>query len=191
VRTGGAFVSKRRAQWVALIRGINVGKAKRISMAALCKLFSELGCTNVRTVLNSGNVLFESPRVRPAALGRAIQAAIAARCGFEAAVALIAAEELARVVAENPLVAVATDPARHLVGFVAEPQVLDSLKPLLLQSWAPDALAIGRRAAYLWCETGLLDSPLAKHFARRCGASVTTRNWSTVQKLLAAAGAGA
>ena len=106
---------------VALIRGINVGRAKRIAMAELRDIFVGLGHQNVRTLLNSGNVLFEC--ARPTAL--------------------------AAIVHENPLPRIAVDPARHLVAFVAHPRSLASLRPLMLESWTPDALAIGSQAAYL------------------------------------------
>jgi uncharacterized protein (DUF1697 family) len=60
------------------------------------------------------------------------------------------------------------------------------LRALLKESWAPDALAIGPKAAYLWCDAGVLDSKLSQMFARRAGETVTTRNWATVLKLQAA-----
>jgi uncharacterized protein (DUF1697 family) len=56
----------------------------------------------------------------------------------------------------------------------------------MLESWTPDALAIGSQAAYLWCAAGILDSKLSKALARQAGESITTRNWATVLKLLAA-----
>jgi uncharacterized protein (DUF1697 family) len=54
------------------------------------------------------------------------------------------------------------------------------------ESWAPDALAVSPKAAYLWCAAGVLDSKLSQMFARLAGETVTTRNWATVLKLLAA-----
>ena len=61
------------------------------------------------------------------------------------------------------------------------------MRPLLKEAWAPDALAVGSRAAYLWCAAGVLDSRLSQVFARKAGSSFTTRNWATVLKLQAAA----
>ncbi len=171
---------------VALIRGINVGRAKRIAMAELRNIFVSLGHQNVRTLLNSGNVLFESTRSNGVKLALGIQAAIADRAGFSAAVTVIKATALAAIVRENPLLRLAVDPARHLVAFVAHPRSLAALRPMMLESWAPDALAIGSQAAYLWCAAGIIDSKLSKAFAREAGESVTTRNWATVLKLLAA-----
>jgi uncharacterized protein (DUF1697 family) len=76
------------------------------------------------------------------------------------------------------------------VAFVAQPAVLERAGPLLREAWAPDALAVGRRAAYLWCADGVLDSRLSQAFGRQFGEDTTTRNWSTVLKLHAAASQG-
>ena len=172
---------------VALVRGINVGRGNRVSMADLRALMADLGHTNVRTLLNSGNLLFKSKGRSVAKIGAAIEAGITAECGFSAAVMVMTAQELNRIVAENPLLPSVKDHAKHLVAFVAHPEHLEPLRPMLKESWKPDALAITQRAAYLWCATGILDGRLNPAFSRKAGASVTTRNWSTVLKLQAAA----
>jgi uncharacterized protein (DUF1697 family) len=175
------------SECIALIRGINVGRGKRVAMADLRDMMLDLGHTNVRTLLNSGNVLFQSKRPNVAKLAASIEAAINAACGFSAAVTVITAQELDRIVHENPLLHVADDHARHLVAFVTHSKHLASLRPMLKESWTPDALAITERVAYLWCATGLLDSKFLQAFSRKAGATVTTRNWTTVLKLQAAA----
>jgi uncharacterized protein (DUF1697 family) len=171
---------------IALIRGINVGRAKRIAMSELSGLVSGLGHRNVRTLLNSGNVLFQCSRPNPAKLALALQNAIIDAHGFSAAVTVVTAKDLEAIVRENTLLHLATDPARHMVAFVGQTHSLEPLRALLKETWAPDALAIGSRAAYLWCADGVLDSKLSKMFARRAADTVTTRNWATVLKLLAA-----
>jgi len=174
---------------IALLRGINVGKAKRIAMSDLRELFVKLGHGKVRTLLNSGNVLFDCSRPNTEKLALAIQSAIVAACGFSASVTVVTAANLAVIVRENPLLRVAKDPSRHLVAFVGNARALVPLRPLLDESWKPDALAIGPRAAYLWCVDGVLDSKLSQKFARLAGETVTTRNWATVLKLLSASNA--
>jgi uncharacterized protein (DUF1697 family) len=172
---------------IALIRGINVGRGKRVSMTDLRRLVTDLGHTNVRTLLNSGNVLFQSKRPNTSKLSAEIEAAITSRCGFSAMVTVITARELASIIRENTLLSLAKDDARHLVAFVSHRKLLAPLRPMLNETWAPDALAIGSRAAYLWCSTGILDSKLNVAFARKAGANATTRNWATVLKLQSAA----
>jgi uncharacterized protein (DUF1697 family) len=175
---------------IALLRGINVGRAKRIAMADLRALLESLGHTNVRTLLNSGNAIFETPRPNVSKLARAIEASVASKFGFTAPVVVITAAELATIVHAHPLKAVANDPAKYLVAFVATPATLTTIKPLLKQTWQPDALAVGTHAAYLWCAKGVLESKLMQAFARASGETVTTRNWATVLKLHAAVCAG-
>ena len=171
---------------IALLRGINIGRAKRIAMADLRSLFVDLGHQNVRTVLNSGNVLFRCARPNVGQLALTIQNAIADTCAVSTSVTVITATKLAAIIRENPLLPVIKDPSRHLVAFVAHPRLLVPLRSMLAESWRPDALAIGSGAAYLWCAAGVLDSKLSQMFARRAGETVTTRNWATVLKLHAA-----
>ena len=174
------------SECIALIRGINVGRGKRVSMTDLRRLVADLGHANVRTLLNSGNVLFQTKRPNTATLSAGIEAAITAQCGFSAMVTVITALELTSIINENILLSLAKDHARYLVAFVPHPKLLAPLRPMLNETWTPDALAIGSRAAYLWCATGILDSKLNLAFARKAGASATTRNWATVLKLQAA-----
>jgi uncharacterized protein (DUF1697 family) len=171
---------------IALIRGINVGRGNRIAMADLRGMMVDLGHTNVRTLLNSGNALFQTKRPNVAKIAASIEAAIHDACGFSAAVTVITTQELDRIVDENPLLRVVDDHARHLVAFVTRPKHLEALRPMLKDSWRPDALAITERVAYLWCATGILESKLLQAFSRKAGATVTTRNWATVLKLQAA-----
>jgi uncharacterized protein (DUF1697 family) len=171
---------------IALLRGINVGRAKRIAMADLRTLFEELGFTGVRTVLNSGNVVFGSPARTPAAAAQAIEDALVERIGVVSRVTVLSAQELAVVVAGNPLVELSTDHAR-LVAFIvsgeAPRELLARLAPLATQDWAPGALAIGERAAYVWCPTGVLDSAAAAAVSTLLGDATTSRNWNTLCKL--------
>jgi uncharacterized protein (DUF1697 family) len=172
---------------IALIRGINVGRNKRIAMADLRDMMVGLGHTNVRTLLNSGNVLFQNKRPNVLKIAASIETAINAAFGVSAAVTVITARELDLIVNENPLRKLADNHARYLVAFVALPRHLEVLRAMLKESWKPDALAITGRAAYLWCATGILESKLLLAFSRKAGATVTTRNWTTVLKLQAAA----
>src|SRR5271169_4305546 len=156
-------------------------------MADLRRLFVDLGFVNVRTLLNSGNVLFECRRPNVGKLASAIETAITEDCGFSAPVTVITAADLSVIIRDNPLLHVANDHARHLVAFATNEGSLAVLRPLLKESWAPDALAVSSRAAYLWCAAGVLDSRLSQVFARKAGSGFTTRNWATVLKLQAAA----
>jgi uncharacterized protein (DUF1697 family) len=168
---------------VALIRGINVGRAKRVAMADLRALVEDLGFGDVRTLLNSGNIVFTTPRAAPGNVGARIERAITNRLGVSARVTVLSAPELAAAVAGNPLLKVADNPSRLLVAVLSHPADRSKLEPLRKQDWANEALAIGDRVAYLWCPDGILASRLLESLARALGDAVTSRNWATVLKL--------
>jgi uncharacterized protein (DUF1697 family) len=170
---------------VALLRGINVGKAKRVAMADLCTLMEGLGYCGARTLLNSGNVVFDAARADTTRIAAAIEKAISKRFGFGAAVVVVTAKELEAIVAADPLSKVAVNPSRYLVAFVTDGRALADANALSAQSWAPEALALGEGAAYLWCAGGINESKLVMAFYRATRESATMRNWGTVLKLLA------
>ena len=101
--------------YVALLRGINVGRAKRVAMADLRGLFEELGYGDVRTLLNSGNVVFTTRAGDSAKIATRIEKALAKRLGLSARVIVITAGEMATIVADNPLLDVAVNPSRSFV----------------------------------------------------------------------------
>jgi len=168
---------------VALLRGINVGRAKRVAMADLRVLVEGLGYRNVRTLLNSGNVVFTSPAAAAGGAASRIEKSLANQLGISSRVAVLTAVELAGIVANNPLLEVAHDPSRLLVAVLHDRADRTLLEPLLKQDWAPDILALGERVAYLWCNEGLLASRLADTVGRVLRDGVTTRNWATILKL--------
>jgi uncharacterized protein (DUF1697 family) len=172
---------------VALLRGINVGRAKRVAMADLRALVEGLGYRDVRTLLNSGNVVFGAPGALRADAAPRIEKALVARLGVSSRVIVLGAAELAAIVKDNPLLDVADDPSRLLVVVLADPADRSRLRPLLKQDWSPDALALGKRVAYVWCATGMLKSPLNNAVSRLLRDGATARNWATIVKLHALA----
>jgi uncharacterized protein (DUF1697 family) len=154
-------------------------------MAELRELIEGLGFSDVRTLLNSGNAVFQSPRPGVAEIAAMIEAAIETRFGFAVPVVVLTAEDLNAIVAENALLQASGDPSKFLVAFVADGATLAKAGPLLAQSWAPDAISVGDKAAYLWCANGIIESKLVQAFSRATGEAATTRNWATVLKLQA------
>ncbi len=177
------------ATCVALLRGINVGRANRIPMADLKKLVTDLGYSDVKTLLNSGNVVFDSGRRKPETAATAIEKAIQSDFELSVPVVVVTATEMATVVARNPLHALIEDPSRLLVAFGSKTGDFAPLKGFVREDWGPDAIALGKRWAYLWCAAGVLNSKLYKEFSRITGKTVTMRNWATVLKLHAMTGA--
>ncbi len=170
---------------VALIRGINIGTAKRVAMDDLRRLVEGLGYRDVRTLLNSGNVVYSVPRASAPCAAPRIEAALARRLGVTARVTELTAAEVAAAIAANPLLDVADDPSRLLVTVLAKPADRKRVAPLAKQDWKPERLALGPRVAYVWCPRGILDSKAAAALAKALGDGATSRNWATLNKLAA------
>ncbi len=173
--------------FVALLRGINVGKAKRIAMADLRALLGTLGYANVATLLNSGNVVFSSPKGIPAKHAKEIANAISSELQVEVPVIVKSAKEFSAIVAENSFAENAPDHSRLLVAFVQDPKQLASLaaiEPLIVP---PEKFMVGKNAAYLHCATGILESRAGEALLGKVGKGATSRNWATVLKLQALA----
>ena len=167
---------------VALLRGINVGKAKRVPMEQLREVISQLGYSQVSTILNSGNAVFVADDAGSVALAESIRAALLHRTGVDAAVTVVTGDEIESIARSNPLLDIMEDPSRMLVAFPSDDST-QGLKGLLGAEWSPEAVALGRRAAYLWCPAGVLKSQLPQEVGRLLGDAVTIRNWSTVLKI--------
>jgi len=168
---------------VALLRGVNVGRARRIAMADLRSLVEGLGYTDVTTVLNSGNVVFTAPAAVRGDPARRIAQALVREMDVRSRVTVLTRRELDAIVSHNPLATVADNPSRLLVDVLADPADRRKLEPLTRQDWAPEALALGTRAAYVWCPGGVIRSPLSRALDRVLGDAVTARNWNTMLKL--------
>jgi uncharacterized protein (DUF1697 family) len=167
---------------IALIRGINVGRAKRVAMADLRHMLEGLGYGDVQTLLNSGNVVFSNPKSTAVAAAPRIEQGLV-RLGVPARAIVLEAGELAEIVRKNPLLGVAKDPTRLFVSVLANPADRRALMPLSKLDWGKERLAIGARVTYVWCPEGLLASRLSEAIGRALGDAVTTRNWATMTKL--------
>jgi uncharacterized protein (DUF1697 family) len=173
--------------FIALLRGVNVGKAKRVPMAEFRTLLVSLGYTDVTTLLNSGNAVF---RARSGVAGKhasAIAAAIARKLKVEVPAIVISAGDLAAVVAKNPFAVDAAQYSRFLVAFAQEAKALSGLAVIEPLVQPPEGFAIGRHAAYLHCANGILESKAGAALLGKAGRAVTTRNLATTLKLLALA----
>jgi len=172
-------------RYIALIRGINVGRAKRVAMADLRKLIGDLGYGDVRSVLNSGNLVFSADAVEPTVAAAAIEEQLVLKLGVAARVMVLSRDELAAVLAENTLLPQASDHARLLVFILGDGATRSAVAPLCERGWGAEALAVGQRAAYVWCPEGVLASAAASALGKQLGDNTTSRNWNTLCKLYA------
>jgi uncharacterized protein (DUF1697 family) len=172
---------------IALLRGVNLGGNKKVPMAVLKGLVEDLGFTEVRTLLNSGNVVFTA---RANAVGRAaarIQQGILDRLGVSCRVTVLTQAELGAMLDENPIAGMCDNPSRMLVAVFAEPAARAKAVALMEKEWKPEVLAVGSRAAYLWCVNGISSGQLGFAVDRALKDGVTARNLATMTKLLALA----
>lgn len=168
---------------VALLRGINVGNAKRIAMADLRALVEKLGYQSVNTLLNSGNVIFDAAGAPAAECGLKIEKAITARLGIISRVIALSGAEISAIVKENPLAKIADNPSRLMVVIPADRSGLKLIQPLAKEKWGREMIGFGKRAAYIWCPEGIIVSRLAKAVEKALKDAVTIRNWATTLKL--------
>jgi uncharacterized protein (DUF1697 family) len=175
------------ATYVTLLRGVNVGKAKRVPMADLRDVLAGLGCNDVVTLLNSGNAVFKSKARSGSGCAKAIAHALADRFGFDVPVVVKSKPELSAIVAGNPLRFAAADHSRLLVAFVQDAGQLASLRGLDSLVVPPEQFSVGSHGAYLLCASGLLESKAAAALLGKADQTATTRNWATVLKLHALA----
>ena len=173
-------------RYVALLRGVNVGGNKLVPMADLRALLEKLGCTDVATLVQSGNVVFTSKLKSAAAVIKLLEPAIAKHFGFDVPVLVRTRDELAAVIANNPLPDAVEDPSRFLIAFLSEPPDPGKLASISPTPYLPDEFRVVGREIYARFAVGINDSKLAKVLLApsRLGVTPTTRNWKTVTKLL-------
>lgn len=178
--------------FIALLRGVNVGKAKRVPMVEFRKLLEKLGYTDVATLLNSGNAVFRAPAGAPKKHASDIAAAILRKLNVDVPVIVKTATGLAAIVAENPFAIEGPERSRMLVAFTQDRAALASVSTIASLVSPREKFLAGRHAAYLYCVDGILESDAGAALLGKAGKQATTRNLATTLKLheLASFGGG-
>jgi len=175
-------------RYVALFRGINVGKAKRIAMGDLRALLDKLGYADVATLLNSGNAVFTA-NAEPAATHAArIREAVKDKLGVDALVIVKSAKDIAAIIAGNALAKHCTDDSKLLIAVTNDTRGMTRVKALARAAWGDEKVHVGKHAAYLWCSNGILESKVAVALLKGLEDAGTTRNWGTLNKIHALLG---
>ena len=173
------------------MRGINVGGKNALPMKALAELFAAAGCADVRTYIQSGNVVFEASEAVAARLPAALSAAIARRFDLRVPLMTRTAADLDAVVRGNPFLRQGADPATLHVAFLADlprPEHVVALDP---RRSPPDQFLVQGREIFLCCPHGVGKSKLTnQYFDSKLNTVSTGRNWRTVLKLLELVQAG-
>ena len=170
--------------FVALLRGINVGGKNKIAMTELASLFSSLGLDDIRTYIQSGNVVFRSPERDAGEISATIEEAITAAFGVDPAVLLRRPMELEAIVDRHPY-RTRTDLSKLHVVFLDHTPAASAAAVLDPGRSPPDEFTLHGREIYLHLPHGAGRSKLTiDYFERRLGVRATARNWNTVRKLL-------
>ena len=152
-------------------------------MADLRALLEEAGYDDVRTHLQSGNVVLASGSP-PSKVAREVERLVAKRFGVDALVIVRTRDELAKVVELDPLGNVATNRARYLVSFLERKPAAKTVRELEAEDVAPERFVVEGRELYAWHPGGVQRSKLNRLVERKLGVAATARNWNTVVRLL-------
>jgi uncharacterized protein (DUF1697 family) len=170
-------------RFVALLRGVNVGKGNRVPMAGFRSALEGLGHGSVRTLLNSGNAVFSSNRRSTVELASGIAAVVEARFGVVTPVIVKSAAEFEAIVRNNPFPPREGEHSRFLVVFAMDAVKIQELNAVAALLGPGEEFAATEYAAYLYCAGGLLKSKAGAAILGRAGRGATARNWATVLKL--------
>jgi uncharacterized protein (DUF1697 family) len=171
--------------YIALLRGINVAGHKPVKMAALVASCEALGFADVRTYLQSGNVVFGAPAAPPIRLAGRIAERLRRDLGLAIAVLVKAERDWKAVRDRNPFLAEpGMDPAKLHVTFPFEPPAQAGLVKLAALKAGRDRYALAAGVIYLHCPDGYGRSKLSNTILERVlSVAATTRNWRTVNEL--------
>jgi uncharacterized protein (DUF1697 family) len=173
----------RRKTYVALVRGINVGGRKRVSMPDLRALVASLGAEDVATYVQSGNVIFKSVD-SSGKLIESIEKRIRRDLGLSVTVLLRTRPQLAKVLAGNPFAGGGRELTKLHVTFLADKPDRARIRELDPARAEPDEFRVVGQEIYLHCPNGYGRSKLTNaYFDKQLGVVATTRNWKTVTKL--------
>jgi uncharacterized protein (DUF1697 family) len=175
--------------YVALLRGINIGGHNKVAMADLRTLVSKLGFADVRSLLQSGNLVFRGGARSTAQIETLLEAELKKRLALEVVFFVRTAEEWGTLVARNPFREEAERDPGHLVAvlFKEAPSAV-KVKELTAAITGPEVVRAKGRAAYIVYPEDIGHSRLTNALIeKKLGTRATARNWNTVLKLRALA----
>jgi uncharacterized protein (DUF1697 family) len=165
-----------------MLRGINIGPHKRMKMEKLRASCEALGFEEVKTYIQSGNIVFRAGKMRPEALSKKLEEKIVRDFGFSSDVIIRSKPELEQIVTGNPLLRErALDQSKLHVGFAREAASPASLRKLESLTLEPDKIRHAGQEIYFYFPNGVSGSSLWKHpLDRVLEVPITMRNWRTV-----------
>ena len=172
--------------YIAMLRGINIGPHKRMKMEKLRGSCEALGFDRVATYIQSGNLVFRSPKLAEEAVSKKIEKQIQADFGFSADVITRSAAGMGKIVRGNPFLKESgLDQSKLHVVFLCAAPSREAMSRLELLTLAPDRVRVSGREIYFYFPTGVSGSSIWKHnLDHVMGVSGTMRNWNTVTQVL-------
>lgn len=174
-------------RWVALFRGINVGGKNPLSMKQLTLDLAGLKARNVRTYIQSGNVVFDTDAGSAESLAKSIEVRIEQEYGFRPRVLLLSPDDLHNAIRRNPFPEAVADPTSLHFFFLERPAADPDIKALEAARAGSERYAVTDRVFYLHAPGGVGRSRLAAAAEKHLGVVTTARNYRTVEKLMALA----
>lgn len=175
-------MSNTKSTWISLLRGINVGGKNIIKMKDLKADFESVGGADVRTYIQSGNVVFTCHGARPETISKKIADSVEGRRGFRPAVITLGLAQFKKAVRENPYPPDAEPKTVHFFFFSSPPGAPD-LKRLTKLKNESEQFMLGQSAFFLFAPDGIAHSKLAMRVESCLGVPVTARNLRTVRKV--------
>jgi len=171
--------------FISMLRGINLGGHKMIRMAELKSLYEALDLVNVKTYVQSGNVVFDSPERDASKLASLIEAQIERSFGHAVSILIRSPNDFQRIVDTNPFLHGRNeDPAKLHVTFLYSSPSKSQLSNLGVPKGEADEFFVGNQEIFLFCPNGYGRTKLPNNFfEKKLDTPATTRNWKTVTAL--------
>lgn len=171
------------AKWIGLLRGVNVGGKNRMSMAQLIARLESIGCTDVRTYIQSGNVVFDSPVKYKATLSRKIVHVIENSFGFRADCVLLTPTQFLAAIENNPFFHAKSAPKSVHFFFLNSTPTKPDLDAMASLATDTEQYRLVAEVFYLYAPDGIGRSKLAASAEKKLGVSATARNYNTVEAI--------
>lgn len=175
--------------YIALLRGINVGGQKKIRMAELRDSLAVLSFSDVKTYIQSGNIVFRSSENSTETLEAQIKQNILDRFGFDVPTLVRSPAALVAALAKNPFKNDNIDQNRCYITFLATPPQAAKVQALLALDYSPEEIRIVEQVAYLYSPEGFARAKISNNLVeKKLGVAATSRNQKTTTKLIEMAG---
>lgn len=173
--------------YISILRGINVSGHRIIKMDDLKKMCADdLHFSNIKTYIQSGNIVFQSPLNKTDTISEKIKTEIQKKFGFDVPVLTLTSDELEKIIDRNPFLKdKSKDPSFFHITFLSEKPTAENVELIGQTEFQPDEYNIIDKAVYLYCPNGYSNSKLTNSFLEsKLKVTATTRNWKTTNELL-------